>query len=177
MVVPAIFRVKQSKKTLKMKVLSFFEMSATTFQTKQSYIPEKLNLQESGNKKIQIAQNLGYRKQQKFLTRWTSVSTYKKNSCIFCDATVPSGPDPPHYRGFTIGFLWTSDQVDTETSIWRRTALKRDRHPYPRRDSNPQCRHGSGHRLTPQSARPLGSKKFSYMQLVSCKFYETVTLL
>jgi hypothetical protein len=39
--------------------------------------------------------------------------------------TAPSGPGPPHYRGFTIththtrqsiGLLWTSDQPDAETS-------------------------------------------------------------
>jgi hypothetical protein len=35
-----------------MKALSFFEMSAAIFQSKRSYIPEKLNLQESGNGKL-----------------------------------------------------------------------------------------------------------------------------
>ena len=39
-------------------------------------------------------------------------------------ATAPSGPDPPHCRGFTIthidtpqsvGLLWTSDYPDAET--------------------------------------------------------------
>jgi hypothetical protein len=37
-------------------------------------------------------------------------------------ATAPTGPGPPHYRGFTItlthttGLIWTSDQPDAETS-------------------------------------------------------------
>jgi len=39
-------------------------------------------------------------------------------------ATAPSGPGPSHYRAFTInlipphkvGLLWTSDQLDAETS-------------------------------------------------------------
>jgi len=52
MVVPAIFRIKHSKETLKTKALRFFEMSETTFQSKRSYIPEKMDLQESGNGKL-----------------------------------------------------------------------------------------------------------------------------
>ena len=49
------------------------------------------------------------------------------------------------FRGFTItdtphlvGLLWTSDQLVAETSTWQHTTLTRDRHPCPRRDSNPQ---------------------------------------
>jgi hypothetical protein len=50
-------------------------------------------------------------------------------------ARAPSGPGPPHYRGFTItlndalhsvGLLWASDQPDTETSTWQHTTLKRE---------------------------------------------------
>jgi hypothetical protein len=38
-------------------------------------------------------------------------------ACIlFHGATAPSGPWPPHYRGFTITLLWASDQPDAETS-------------------------------------------------------------
>jgi len=40
--------------------------------------------------------------------------------------------DTPH----SVGFLWTSDQPDTETSTWQHTALTTDRHPCPRGDSN-----------------------------------------
>jgi len=38
----------------------------------------------------------------------------------------------------SVGLLWTSDQTGTETSIWQHTTITRDRHPCPRRDSNPQ---------------------------------------
>jgi hypothetical protein len=49
-------------------------------------------------------------------------------STFFLGATAPSGPGPPHYRGFTItqrhtphsvGLLWTSDQPVAETSTWK----------------------------------------------------------
>jgi hypothetical protein len=38
----------------------------------------------------------------------------------------------------TILLLWTSDQPDTENSTWQYTTLTTDRHPCPRRDSNPK---------------------------------------
>jgi hypothetical protein len=47
------------------------------------------------------------------------------NLLFFHIATAPSGPEPPHYQGFTItlrrtthslGLLWTGDQPDAETS-------------------------------------------------------------
>jgi hypothetical protein len=73
-------------------------------------------------------------------------------------ATAPSGPEPPHYRGFTIthtytphsvGLLWTSDQPDAETSTWQHTTRTRDRRPCPQRDSNLQSQQASGCRPTP----------------------------
>jgi len=45
-----------------------------------------------------------------------------------------SHSDTPH----SVGLLWTSDQPIAETSTWQHTTFRRDRHPYPRRDSNPQ---------------------------------------
>jgi hypothetical protein len=45
-----------------------------------------------------------------------------------------SNSDTPH----SVGLLWTSDQPVAETSTWHHTTLTRDRHPCPRRDSNPQ---------------------------------------
>jgi hypothetical protein len=83
--------------------------------------------------------------------------------------TASSGPEPPHCRGFTItlsftphsvGLLWTGDQPDAEISTWQHTALTRERHPCPRRDSNPQSQQASGHRPTPYTARPLESAMF-----------------
>jgi len=38
----------------------------------------------------------------------------------------------------SVGLPLTSDQPDVETSTWQRTTLTRDRHSFPRRDSNPQ---------------------------------------
>jgi len=67
-------------------------------------------------------------------------------------ATAPSGPGPSHYRAFTInlipphkvGLLWTSDQLDAETSTWQHTTLTTDRHPCSRRGSNPQLQQACG---------------------------------
>jgi len=59
----------------------------------------------------------------------------------------PSGPWPPHSRGFqiayndaqhSVGLLWTSDQPVAQTSTWQHTTLTTDKHPCPRWDSNPQ---------------------------------------
>jgi hypothetical protein len=72
----------------------------------------------------------------------------------------PSGPGPPHYRGFTItlghtphsvGLLWTSDQPDTETSTCQYITLTRDRHPYLSgiRTRNPSKRSTVDQRLRP----------------------------
>jgi hypothetical protein len=50
----------------------------------------------------------------------------------------------------SVGLLWTGDQPDAETSTWQKhTTLKRQRHPCPRRDSNPQFQQASGRRPTP----------------------------
>jgi hypothetical protein len=58
------------------------------------------------------------------------------------DSTAPSGPGPPHYRGFTshsntpylVGFLWASDQPDAENLTWQHTTLTTERQPCLRRD-------------------------------------------
>jgi len=31
----------------------------------------------------------------------------------------------------SVGLLWTSDQPDADTSTWKHTTLKRNRHPFP----------------------------------------------
>ena len=87
------------------------------------------------------------------------LSILLRNS-FFCGATVPpsppSGPGPPHSRGFSIthndapqsvGLLWTSDQLVAETSTWQHTTLTTDKHPYPWWNSNPQSQQASGHRI------------------------------
>jgi len=54
-----------------------------------------------------------------------------KGTDIFChSAADSSGPGPPNYRGFAItetphsvGYIYTGDQLDAETSIGRHTTL------------------------------------------------------
>jgi hypothetical protein len=78
-------------------------------------------------------------------------------------ATAPSGPGPTHDRSPTItlrhvhsvGVLWTCDQPVAQDSTGQHTTLTTDKHPSPRRDSNPQSQQASGRRHTPQTARPL----------------------
>jgi hypothetical protein len=55
-----------------------------------------------------------------------------------------SHSDTPH----SVGLLWTGEQLSAETS---------DRHPFPRRDSNPQSQKASRRRPWPWTARSLGS--------------------
>jgi hypothetical protein len=63
-----------------------------------------------------------------------------------------SHSDTPH----SVGLLWTSDQPDAQTSNQQNTIITIDRHPYPRRDSNPQSQQASSRRSTPQETWPLG---------------------
>jgi len=51
------------------------------------------------------------------------------------NATAPSGPGPPHSRGFyithndapqSVGLLWMSDQLVAETPTWQHTTLTTD---------------------------------------------------
>jgi len=56
----------------------------------------------------------------------------------------------------SVGFLWTSDQPDAETSTWQHTTFTTERYPCPRRDSNLQSQQESGDKTTPQTARPVG---------------------
>jgi hypothetical protein len=96
-----------------------------------------------------------------------------------------SGPGLPHYRGFTItlryttlgrnslnewsarcrdlwqhtrlkrSILWTSDRLAAETSD--NIHFLRDRHPCSQQESKPQSHLASDSRITPSTARPLGS--------------------
>jgi len=56
-----------------------------------------------------------------------------------------SHTETPHL----VGLFWTRDQSVAETSAWQLTTLTRDRHPFFRRDSNPQSQQASGLRPTP----------------------------
>jgi hypothetical protein len=80
-------------------------------------------------------------------------------------ATAPSGPGPPHCRGFTVTFRHTT-LGRTSLNAWsfRRRDLYLTTHnthkrqtSVPRRDSNPQSQQPSGRRPTPHTALPLSS--------------------
>jgi hypothetical protein len=88
--------------------------------------------------------------------------------------TAPSGPGPPHQRGFSIpdtphsvGLLCVSDQPVAETSTGQHTTLTRDRHPCHRRDSNPQPQQANGRTPTPQTAPSLRSVHYTLL----CNYY------
>jgi hypothetical protein len=49
----------------------------------------------------------------------------------------------------TLWIPWTSDQPDAETSTWQHTTLTEDKHPCPRRDSNPQSQQANNLSLAP----------------------------
>jgi hypothetical protein len=55
-----------------------------------------------------------------------------------------SHSDTPH----SVGLLWTGEQPVAETSTWQYVTLIRERHPWPRRDSNPQSQQANGWRPT-----------------------------
>jgi hypothetical protein len=74
-----------------------------------------------------------------------------------------SHTDTPH----SVVFLWGRDRPVAETSTGQHTTLTRDKHPCPRRNSNPQSQQASGCRPTPLTARPLGS---AYAYIMSHKF-------
>jgi len=56
-----------------------------------------------------------------------------------------SHPDTPH----SVGHLCTSDQSVAETPAWQNTTLTRDRHSFPRWDSNPHSQQASSRTPTP----------------------------
>ena len=64
------------------------------------------------------------------------------------------------FRGLTtlvgLGLLCESDRPDAETSSRQHATTTTDRHPYRRRDSNPQSQQASDRRPTPWTARSLG---------------------
>jgi hypothetical protein len=80
----------------------------------------------------------------------------------FHDATAPSGPGSPHYRGFTTilrhtarGRTVTSDQPDVETSTRQHPTLTREKPQYAGgiRTHNPRKRATADPRLIPRGHR------------------------
>jgi hypothetical protein len=83
---------------------------------------------------------------------------------------------PVRHTPHSVRLLWTSYHPDAETSAWQHTTLTRDRHPCHRRDSNPQSQQTNGHRLTPYTSWPWGSKlmcKYSCINNEHISVYQT----
>jgi len=81
------------------------------------------------------------------------VVQFEPPHCFSFGAAAQRGSWAPHSRGFwithndapqSVGLLWTSDQLATETSSWQHTTLTTQRHSCPRQDSNPQSQQASG---------------------------------
>jgi hypothetical protein len=75
-----------------------------------------------------------------------------------CGAAAKRGLWPSHSWVFysaqneapkSVGLFWTYDQLVAETSTWQYTALTRNRHPCPRRNTKPQSQQASGRRPKP----------------------------
>ena len=75
----------------------------------------------------------------------TAQQPHVGHSLLTLEASL-SHSHTPH----SVGLLWTSDQLDAETSTWQHTTFRRNGHPCPGRDSNPQSQKASlrprGHR-------------------------------
>jgi hypothetical protein len=91
---------------------------------------------------------------------WRRAERYHKHSCVFHSfffwPLLPTHWHSDcqwHTHTHSVGFLWASDRPFAETATWHHTTLT-DKHPCPRRDSNPQSQHSSGLRPTPWTARP-----------------------
>ena len=70
--------------------------------------------------------------------------------CLYLCLVWPLAPDHTQWKHLTHSarLLWMSDQPVAETSTWQHTTFTRDKHPCPRRDSNPQSQQASGRRPT-----------------------------
>jgi hypothetical protein len=62
-----------------------------------------------------------------------------------------------HSTHTTIGRTPLDEWLSRHRDLYLTTHNTHNRHPRPRRDSNPQSQQASGRRPTPQAARPLGS--------------------
>ena len=67
---------------------------------------------------------------------------------------------------YSAGLLWTSGQSDAEASTWQHTSITRDKHPCPRRNSNPHSQ-ASGHSPHGHRDRPKPSLFIKYKTLTS----------
>jgi hypothetical protein len=64
-----------------------------------------------------------------------------------------------HTQTHSVGLLWTRDRPVAEISTWHHTTFSRERHPFSRRDSNPQSKQAAAdpHLKTVQPLEPPDS--------------------
>ena len=72
-----------------------------------------------------------------------------RKSLVSQSLLIPEASQSHSEASRFVGFLWTSDQPDAETSTWQHPTVARYRYPCPWRDSNPQSQQRSGGRPTP----------------------------
>ena len=85
-------------------------------------------------------------------------------------ARASSVPRPHYHRHTTIGRTPPDEWSARRRDLYLTTHNTHNRHPYPRRDSNPQSQQVSGRRCTPLSAGPLGSARYNCVLLCSEHF-------
>jgi len=88
--------------------------------------------------------NFFYRNASFFLLQPWILSTYTfRHSDYWCTWSHPVTNTQK------VRLLWKWDRPEAETSAWLNTTIKRDRHPCPRQDSNPQFQQASRSRPAP----------------------------
>jgi len=73
-----------------------------------------------------------------------------------------------HIHTQQIEFLWSSDQLVAEAATYQHKTKTKDEHPYRQRDSKSWFQQSSGCRLTPWTARLLGSATTFFIPNVLC---------
>ena len=127
-----------------------FEFSNFFFENRAVYEIMWQNILETSRPQIKIWRMC--------IACWITKAIDTNSDYVFFShgATIPSGPGPPHCRGFTITLRHTTlGRTPLDAWLARRRDLylttynNRNRHPCPRRDSNPQSQQASGRRPTP----------------------------
>jgi len=89
---------------------------------------------------------------------------------FFRGRRAPSGPGPPHYRGFTItdthtytvGLPWTSDRPIAETSTWQHTSATWDGCSCTTRVSQPSIQAGEWQQTSALDRAAIGIGNHGY---------------
>jgi len=134
---------------LKLKVLWYLERSVTTPPQTRRHIP------------------IGHHKRDPGTISYIGSTVLMSQGPIIVEV--------PHTHSDTsksVESLWTSDRPVAGTTTWQHTSLTRQRHSFPRWDSNPKSRQANGLRSMPWNSRPLES-----VSRQSCQINVEVTTL